>query len=104
MSTARDDRMIARGRRHRTSEIKNGQNYRRVGCRSVVETNLRVLTSLQLNVSTQTHRAQPRVLASREISHSRGPKESKLPKKDDNVRRANTAVVSLTIVHVMPEI
>jgi hypothetical protein len=36
----------------------------------------------------QTHRAQPRVLESREISHSRGPKESKLPKKDDNVRRA----------------
>jgi hypothetical protein len=76
-STAKDDRMIARGGRHRMSEIKNGQNYRRVGCRSVVETNVRVLTSFQLNVSTQTHRAQPRVLASREISHSRGPKESK---------------------------
>jgi hypothetical protein len=70
------------------SEVKNGQNYRRVGCRSVVETNVRVLTSLQLNVSTQTHCAQQRALASREISHSRGPKESKYPKKDDNVRRA----------------
>jgi hypothetical protein len=77
MSTAKDDRMIARGGRHRMSEIKNGQNYRRVGSRSVVETNLRVLTSFQLNVSTQTHRAQPRVLAPREIGHSCGPKEGK---------------------------
>jgi hypothetical protein len=69
--------MIARSGRHRMSEIKNGQNYCRVGCRSVVETNVQVLTSVLLNVSTQTHRAQLRVLESREISHSRGPKESK---------------------------
>jgi hypothetical protein len=69
--------MIARGGRHRMSEIQNGQNYRRVGSRSFIETNLRVFTSFQLNASTQTHRARPRVLASRQISHSRGPKESK---------------------------
>jgi hypothetical protein len=35
-STAKDDWMIARGGRHRMSEIKNGQTYRRVGSRSVI--------------------------------------------------------------------
>jgi hypothetical protein len=90
-STAKDDRMIARGGRHRMSEIRNGQNYRRVGSRSLIETNVRVLTFFQLNVSTQTHRARPRVLASREISHSRGPKESKSERRERATeRKGNT--------------
>jgi hypothetical protein len=87
-STAKDDRMIARGGRHRISEIGNGQNYRRVGSRSVVETNVRVVTSFQLNVSTQTHRARPRMLASHDTNHSRGPKESH---KDENVQKRDKA-------------
>jgi hypothetical protein len=104
-STAKDDRMIVRGGRHRMSEIRNGQNYRRIGSRSLIETNVRVLTFFQLN-------ARPRVLASHEISNSRGPKESKSERRERATERKgntryrprHTTVVLLIIVHVMPEI